>query len=222
MIGARQPADGVLIISHIAFTVLCVGVLLLPLPRGIQFGVLVLIYNISLPLLAIRFRQSDWLNIWSFLLPLSIFQVFPDWFLSAQLKTLVFPPDGLFKIGTVSAYMALLWVIPLFIVVFTAEKIKLHIHPLAAYPAAGILGVLIFGTSEATLWRLGSWYAQNVDMLGHIALYVIPAEFILSVLTYAGYKGTQKSPLPIKILTAFCVMLAYSGALNFFYFFFET
>lgn len=217
----QKEEDGILLGFHVVFAVICAGVLMLPLARGIQFGILVLLYNITLPLLALKFQQRSWLRIWLFVLPLSIFQVFPDWFLSAQLKTLMFPDDGLFKIGTVSAYMALLWVIPLFIIVYTSEKIRIHIGQWASYPGAGIMGVLIFGTSEATLWQLGSWYAQNVKMLGHIALYVIPAEFILSTLTYIAYRITQKEPVLLKILAAFVVMLCYSGALNFFYFFIE-
>jgi hypothetical protein len=43
-------------------------------------------------------------------------QIWPDWFLSAQLEILVFPEDGLFKIGTVSGYMLFLWAIPFFII----------------------------------------------------------------------------------------------------------
>jgi hypothetical protein len=217
----QKEEDGIFLGFHAIFAVICAGVLMLPLARGIQFGMLVLLYNIVLPLLALKLRQQNWLSIWQFVLPLSIFQVFPDWFLSAQLKTLVFPEDGLFKIGTVSSYMALLWVIPLFIIVYSAEKVRIHIDQWAAFPAAGIIGMLIFGTSEATLWQLGSWHAQNVKMLGHIALYVIPAEFILSMLTYTAYRITLKESVLVKILAALLVMFCYSGALNFFYFFIE-
>lgn len=217
----HKAEHGILLGFHATFAVICVGVFLLPIPRGIQFGLLVLAYNIGLPLLALKFKQQNWIDVWLFVLPLSLFQVFPDWFLSAQLKTLVFPEDGLFKIGTVSAYMALLWVIPLFIIVYTAEKIRIHIDQWAAFPAAGFIGVLIFGTSEATLWQLGSWHAQNVRMIGHIALYVIPAEFILSMLTFVAYRITLKETIALKILAAFMVMLCYSGSLNFCYFFIE-
>jgi hypothetical protein len=101
-----QGSDKPLIVAHLVFAMICIATLLTPFPRGWQFALLVLLYNIGLPVLASRFQRSDWLSIWVFVLPLSIFQVFPDWWLSAQLKTLVFPEDGFFKIGTVSAYMA--------------------------------------------------------------------------------------------------------------------
>ena len=90
------------IIIHLLFSIICGIVLFLP---GIQIGVklfiLVLIYNISVPLVGILRKYTDWLNIWLFSFILSLFQIWPDWFLSAQLEVLVFPEDGLFKIGTV-------------------------------------------------------------------------------------------------------------------------
>lgn len=216
-----QGSDRPLLVAHVIFSAICVATLLAPLPRGWQFAFLVLLYNIGLPVLASRYQRSDWLSIWIFVLPLSIFQVFPDWWLSAQLKTLVFPEDGFFKIGTVSAYMALLWVIPLFLIIYTAERVRIHIHPTGAFLAAGVTGVVIFGISEATLWRIGSWHAQDVKMIAHMAVYVLPAEFILSISAYIFYRLSFQSTPVVRIIAAFAVMLIYTGALSFFYFFIE-
>jgi hypothetical protein len=216
-----QGSDKPLIVAHLVFAMICIATLLTPFPRGWQFALLVLLYNIGLPVLASRFQRSDWLSIWIFVLPLSIFQVFPDWWLSAQLKTLVFPEDGFFKIGTVSAYMALLWVIPLFLIIYIAEKVRIHINPAGAFLAAGLAGLIIFGLSEATLWKIGSWHAQDVKMIAHMALYVLPAEFILSTAAYTFYRLSFQSPPLVRIIAAFSVMLMYTGALCFFYFFIE-
>lgn len=217
-----RKAERTLILAHVLFTILCIVVMLLPIPRGWQFASLVLVYNVTIPVLASRNERQDWWLIWTFALPLSIFQVFPDWFLSAHLKTLVFPEDGFFKIGTVSAYMAGLWAIPIFLIIYTAEKVRQHINPLVAFPVAGLTGVLIFGISEATLWRIGSWHAQDVKMFWHMALYVLPAEFILSIAAYTFYRMTSEHPYFNRVLAAFTVMLIYTGALCFFYFFIEA
>jgi hypothetical protein len=218
----NRPPEAPLIWGHILFSFICMATLFSPIPRGWQFAILVMIYNIGLPVLSIRFKANEWLSIWIFALPLSIFQVIPDWWLSAQLKTLVFPEDGFLKIGTVSAYMALLWVIPLFIIIYSAEKFRIHISPVGAYLAAGLLGILIFGISEASLWRIGSWHAQDVKMVANVAIYVLPAEFILSMAAYAAYRLSFQSPFLLRIISAFAVMLLYLGALCFFYFFIEA
>ncbi len=82
---------------------------------GIRMLFLVIIYNLAILLYGGWRKYDDWSNLWVFAFILSIFQVFPDWFLSAQLNILVFPEDGLAKIGTVSGYMAGLWTIPIFL-----------------------------------------------------------------------------------------------------------
>jgi hypothetical protein len=58
-------------------------------------------------------------------------------------------------------------------------------------------------------------------MWGKMALYVLPAELILSIVTYQMFKQTRNQSIPFKIWNAFIVMLIYTGALNFFYFFIE-
>lgn len=91
---------------------------------GIKLASLTLLFHISFAGLCLVFRWYTPFRIWKFLVPLSILMVFPDWFLSAVLQTLVFPEDGFLKIGTVSGYMAGLWAIPLFICVYTGIKLE--------------------------------------------------------------------------------------------------
>jgi hypothetical protein len=213
----REERDA--IIFHAAFSVLCIPVLLMTgIDIGIKLCILVAAYNIALPLAAKLRGYSDWLTIWLFAIILSVFQVFPDWFLSHQLGVLVFPKDGFVKIGTVSGYMAGLWAIPIFIIIYTSERVTQHVPLQFAYWVAGFLALIIFGVSEETVWMLPSWYAQNVTMIGHTALYIIIPEIILGISSLYAYRQISEKKSWIKIPAAFLVMLLYLGSAAFFYF----
>jgi len=99
------------ILVHIIFIGLCFAVLIIPIPIaiGIKLFILIVSYNLLIPLVGLFRKYSEWIKLWVFVFLISLFQIWPDWFLSAQLNILVFPEDGLFKIGTVSGYMAGLW-----------------------------------------------------------------------------------------------------------------
>ena len=150
---------------HLIFSVICAVVLWAPvgMPPGVRMLVLVIFYNLALPLVGLMRRYDDWIQLWLFSFILSLFQVFPDWFLSAQLDILVFPEDGLFKIGTVSGYMGGLWTIPIFLIVYTGQQMKVRFSDRYAYLAVAGMALLIFGGSEQTLWILSSWYAKKFD-----------------------------------------------------------
>lgn len=208
---------------HIIFVITCVVILLIPtdLKIGIRLFILVIIYNLAVPIVGIWRKHLEWVKIWLFAFILSLFQVFPDWFLSAQLEILVFPEDGLFKIGTVSGYMLLLWAIPLFIILFVGQRIQERYSLKMAYLAVALMALLIFGISEMTMWTVGSWYAQNVTMIGHMAVYIIIPEIILGLMTYYTYLTIQEKNHWLKIPAAFIVMLVYLGSAAFFYFLIE-
>lgn len=161
------------------------------------------------------------MNIWIFVFLLSLFQIWPDWFLSYELGILVFPEDGFLKIGTVSLYMAGLWVIPLFLIIFIGLEIQKRYSRKIVYLNVGIMSFLIFGLAEQTMWMLQSWHAQNVTMIGHIALYIIIPEIILGISTYFGYELLQEKKQLFKIPVSFVIMLLYLGNAVFFYFLFE-
>jgi hypothetical protein len=150
-----------------------------------------------------------------------VFQLWPDWFLSAELGVLVFPEDGFIKIGTVSLYMIGLWTIPLFLILFIGKLFNERHNSLSTYFIVGLLSLLIFGLAEQTLWMLQSWYAQNVFMIGHIALYIIIPEIILGLTTFYGYKLIEEKSHLLKIAVAFIIMLLYLGSAAFFYFLIE-
>ena len=89
------------------------------------------------------------------------------------------------------------------------------------YISTALLSLLIFGVAEQTLWMIGSWYAQNVVMLGNIALYIIIPEVLLGLTTYYYYNKIKEKSQWEKIPVAFIVMLLYIGSAGFFYFLFE-
>lgn len=212
-----------LIWFYAGFALIAVPVLFVPLGSlGLRVWLLVAGWNIAL-LLAARWRGHDrWLGIWLFLLPLSILQVFPDWFLSAQLNVLVFPDIGAPMVGTVSSFMALMWVIPLFLAVMAGEAARQRHGTSAGVAAAAVTALLIFAASESISWRIPLWYAQDVGTWQHMAFYVLPAELVLGTSTYAGYLLTRERGPVLRIAAAAGIMLMYLGALAFFYLLFET
>lgn len=222
MIKMKQSEKDALII-HAIFTLLC-GIVIFVFSHiaiGQRLLFLVIVYNVAVPAWGIFRKNKGWINLWLFTFILSLFQVFPDWFLSAQLHVLVFPEDGCFKIGTVSGYMAGLWTIPLFIIIFIGERVNERSSNSAAYLSVAASSLILFGGSEAFLWLLPSWYAQNVTMVGHIALYILIPEIILGTSAYACHQTIKQKQHWIKFPSAFLVMLLYLGSAAFFYFFIE-
>ncbi len=211
------------ILLHLIFTVVCVAVLILPLGMvvGLKMLVLVVLYNVATPLVAVRYPKNEWYHIWIFSLLISLFQVIPDWFLSAQLGVLVFPDDGFVKIGDVSAYMAGLWTIPLLMIIFIGKRVQTRFSQPAAIWAVAISSLLIFAGSEETMWMIPSWHAVNVTMIGHIAVYLIIPEIILGLSAFFAYETIQKRSHWLKIPAAFLIMVLYTGSLSVFYFLIE-
>ena len=212
------------IIVHFIFIGLCLVVLLIPIPIaiGIKLFILVASYNLMIPLVGLFRKYSEWVKLWVFVFFISLFQIWPDWFLSAQLNILVFPEDGLFKIGTVSGYMAGLWAIPLFLICFVGLKLKVKFSHFKTLIAVGLISLLIFGFSEQSMWMLQSWYPQNVTLIfDHLAVYIIIPEVILGLSAFYYFDKTKKNQYLILIVVAFGIMLLYLGSVSFFYFLFE-
>jgi len=80
---------------------------------------------------------------------------------------------------------------------------------------------VVFGASEETVWMLPSWYAQNVAMVGHTAVYIIIPEIILGVSCLYAFRQIRERNNLVKVPAAFLVMLLYLGAAAFFYFVIE-
>ena len=60
---------------------------------------------------------------------------------------------------------------------------------------------------------LGSWYAQNVMVIGHVALYVLIPEFLLGFFLYQYFHGSQNRGWAIHLYNAAKVSLLYTGCL---------
>jgi len=212
------------ILVHLIFIGLCFAVLTIPIPiaMGIKLFILVASYNLLIPLVGLFRKYSEWVKLWIFVFLISLFQLWPDWFLSAQLNILVFPEDGLFKIGTVSGYMAGLWAIPLFLICFVGLKLKEKSSHFKTLIAVGLISLTIFALSEQSMWILQSWYPQNVTLIfDHLAVYIILPEVILGVSTFYYFEKTKNQHYITLIAAAFVIMLLYLGSVSFFYFLFE-
>ena len=193
------------LLVHLVFVLACVAILILPIgiEIGIKLFILVILYSLLIVVVGLLRDYKEWIYIWIFIFLISVFQIFPDWILSAELNILVFPEDGLFKIGTVSGYMVGLWVIPLFLIIFTGKQLQERFSKRITYIFVIISSLLIFGLSEQSMWILQSWYAQNVIMIGRLAVYIIVPEIILGVSTYYCYEVIKEKSHLLKIPMVF-------------------
>jgi len=216
--GLRGSEKDVLVF-HLFFSVVCAAFLFVPLdmPVGIRLLILVVVYNILIPVIGLIRSHPEWIRLWRFAFFLSLFQVFPDRFLAEVLGVLVFPEDGCFTFGAVSGYMAGLWAIPLFLVIFIAGVIEERGFPKIAPWVAAAVALVIFGTSEETLWLLGSWYAQDVLMIDHAAVYILIPEMILGLAAFLMYRQVRRRSWLHALGGAFLTMLVYLGAAGLFY-----
>jgi hypothetical protein len=223
MRGKLNPSDRDLILLHIVFSLLCVVVLyfLSNVAIGVRLLFLVIAYNTLVPLVGKFRNHTNWLSIWVFVFPLSLLLVFPDWYLAAQLNVIVFPDSGFLSIGTIPIYMAGLWAIPLFIIVYIGDRISQKKSMPITYLTVAILSLTIFGISEETLWALPAWYAQNVTRIGHVAIYIIIPEIMLGISTFIGYNQTREKLWWKKIIWAYIIMVLYLGNASLFYFLIE-
>ncbi len=202
---------------HLLFGILCTGILLLPIPLliGPRLFILVVAYNILIPAIGYWRGHRDWLYLWVFVVLISLLMIFPDWLLVTPLGTLVFLPDGFPQIGPVSGYMALLWAIPLFIIIFLGLRITERQSKPLAYGIVALTSFLIFTAAEASLTFV--WHAQNVTMIGNVALYILLPEIILGLSAFWGYQSIQDKSHWWKPVAAFLIMLLYIGSACFFY-----
>ncbi|TFF92773.1 hypothetical protein EU546_07165, partial [Candidatus Thorarchaeota archaeon] len=90
---ARPIRD--LITLHGLFAVVAAVFLFAPSATAVGWRMLaiVIVYNTMIPFVGYLLGHTEWVKIWMFAMPLSIFQLLPDWFLSAQLSVLSFPND---------------------------------------------------------------------------------------------------------------------------------
>lgn len=209
--------------AHALFTLAAVAAVFVPVGAlGWRLCAVTVLY--AALMLAVGFtRQPGFLPILKLVMPLSLFQVLPDWFLSAQLRVLEFPDTGGPRLGTVPLFMAGLWTVPLFVSVLCAKQVAARRQGGAALPAlvGAAVATALFVGSEATLWAVPIWEARGVTQLAHVALYVIAPEALLGWATVAAWEATRARSLAHAIGAAALVSTLYTGALALSYFLLE-
>lgn len=210
---------------HVIFSVIA-AIILLFLFSGTVSGkvlMIVIIYNGLIVIESYQKRYEDWRSIWIFSIILSILMVFPDWFLAETLHALQFPDDGFPMIGgAIPIYMAGLWAIPFFIILFIGNEAQKRKSMQFAYGLVALVSILIFTLAELTMVYLPSWTATVRGMTGNLAWYIIIPELFLGLSLFIGYNITKDKQLWVKILGAFTIMILYIGNASFFYFLIET
>lgn len=212
------PSEKRVLLIHSVFAGLAAAVMLSPIgpSPGVRVLGLVVVYNAGLIALGMLWRHSRWLDILAFAIPLSMLQVFPDWFLSARAGTLMFPGDESPRIGTVPVFMAGLWTLPVFLSVFIAVRTRKRWPALSRMMASllgGFFAFAIYAASEVVLTRIPLWTAQNTTVVFGAALYVLPAELILGVFTVHAYFLCETQPWLLRWFYAATTTLVYTGAL---------
>jgi hypothetical protein len=212
------------IVLHLIFAILAaITLLFLPAAVDAKMLVLVIIYN---ALIVIEFNlkmNKEWKSIWLFSIILSLLMVFPDWYLAETLGALVFPAGSLLMIGgAIPLYMAGLWSIPFFIIIFIGKEVQKSKSIELTYGIVSIVGLLIFVLSELTLVNLPSWAATVTGMTGNLAWYIVIPELFLALSAFICYEYVLEKKIWMKIMGAFAVMIFYIGNASFFYFLIET
>ncbi len=220
----KQIRDFILI--HVIFAILAAVTLLVPIPTATISGkmlVLVLVYNVLIVVEFVAKGYDDWKSIWIFVFILSLLMVFPDWYLAATMGALQFPDDGFPMIGgAIPIYMAGLWSIPFFIIVFIGKGVQNRKSLGLAYGIVSVVSVLIFVLAELTLVNLPSWSATVIGMTGNLAWYIVVPELLLGLSTFICYNMVKEKKIWMAIIGAFTVMILYIGNASFFYFLIET
>jgi hypothetical protein len=195
---------------HLLFFAISAPVLLFARGEMLGKGLLALTlgYNIALPLFALMRGHGEWLKLWTFLLPLSCGQVFPDWALVQIGNVLSFSDHGVWRIGgAVPLYFMGLWIMLLFPITLISDSNR------SRYLIAGILSLLLFGFWEWAAPMLELWHPLNVRVVAGVAVYVLIPEVFLGLVTLQVYRRTKDSGIIQQVFSAFAVNLLYTGAL---------
>lgn len=150
--------------------------------------------------------RTEWLAALSVLVPISIFQVFPDWMLAKSLGTIEFPDNGGLRIDAVIPLaMAGLWVLPLLIVILVARE---------SLWRGALASTFVFAATEIAAPHIGIWQpAGDVNELLGIAVYVLPAEAALGAAVVYAVRVAADAGWATKLTAAAAVSIFYSGAL---------
>ena len=187
---------------------------------GVRILLFGLVYTAVLPLWARRRGHGEWIEIWAFLLPLSLLQILPDAFLSQALGTLIFPDLGVPQVLGVSVFMGFLWLMPLFLCVHLGRRLEATgMPPIGIFWVLCAVSLAIFAASEATLTLIPVWQALGVASVGPVAIYVLPAEAFLGATAWLAERLSRRSGILLRLGSAAAVMVLYLGGLSLGYLF---
>ena len=166
----------------------------------------VVTYVAVLPSACRRAGRRDLADLAWFLVPVSVFQVLPDWVLADLIGVLRFPDTGGPRVDDViPVVMAGMWVAPLFAAVALA----------GFRPArAALFALVIFLGSEVAAPYVGLWEpAGDTTRWAGVAIYVLPAEAALGWATAVAFNAERRASVAHRIGAALAVATFYLGAL---------
>ena len=188
------------------FAALALVGLLVPIgDLGWRVLTLVVIFHVGTVIIARRTGDALLWRSWTVLAPMSVLMVLPDWFLSAEIGSLLFPDTGGPYIGTVPLFMAGMWTIALLPVVLVGTLVAKSRDVARAAVAAGLAGLVMFWAAELFAPAIPLWEPVDVAMFAGVATYVLIPEVVLSaaafllVVTY-GRIDTRASWLLMVLL----------------------
>ncbi|MHA2145740.1 MAG: DUF6989 domain-containing protein [Candidatus Thorarchaeota archaeon] len=124
--------------------------------------------------------------------------------------------------GSIPLYMAGLWSIPFFIILFIGREVQERKSLGMAYGLVSLISIMFFVLAELTLVNLPSWTATVIGMTGNLAWYIIIPELFLGLSAFVCYNIVKDKKIWMKFIGAFTVMILYIGSASFFYFLIET
>jgi hypothetical protein len=171
---------------HAVFAAVAVIVLAAPLTdTGVEVLCLVIGYNVAVVAVARATDDRELWTAWAVLAPMSVLMVLPDWFLSAELGTLVFPDTGAPFIGTVPLFMAGMWTVALLPLALLGRTVEASRGPTAAFTVVAVAGLALFTAAEYLAPAIPLWEPVGAAQVGGVAVYVLLPELGLCLAMYA-------------------------------------
>lgn len=182
-------------VVHVAFAVLAVLILLAPFGAlGIRVLLLVIGYNVAVPVVARMTGDHLLWATWCVLAPMSVLMVLPDWFLSAELSVLGFPDTGSPFVGTVPLFMAGMWTVALLPLMLLGVQVESRTGIGTALATVAASGLALFYLAERIAPVVPLWEPVGVPLIGGVATYVIVPEIALCLATYMLVRGARNRP----------------------------
>lgn len=199
------------LIFHLLFFSIAIPVALISSDRSLGIAVTVLAagYNLALPTVGHWRGHRDWVQLWVFLLPISITLPCADWMLVQRMQTLVFPDHGIWRLGgAVPLYFTGLWIMLLWPVCWLASSVR---HP---YRFAAGFSLLAFLVWEWAARPMSLWHAVGVKQVAGFALYPLIPEMLLGVAALWMWRQCGYAAWPQRVAAAGSVSVFYAGALS--------